>query len=62
MREMTEYEAEKEYVQYLDEVYGPVKVAGLMYETSEILQRLDEPAFREGFNNWLDAEDIELED
>lgn len=62
MRELTEYEAEKEYIEFLDEVYGPVEVAGLKYETSEILQRLDPTAFREGFNNWIDAEDIELED
>ncbi len=61
MREMTEYAAEKAYIEFLDEAYGPVRVAGLLYETSEILQRLDQTAFRTGFNDWLDAEGIELE-
>ncbi len=48
--------AEKLYNNYLDEVYGEVFVAGLSYNTSYILELVDETAYRIGFTEWLDSE------
>ena len=42
----------------LDDVYGEVEIAGLSYSTSYALKELDLIAYREGFNNWTDTEEI----
>lgn len=59
---MTEYEATKMFNAALNDMYGTVNVAGLEYETDQVLQAIDETAYRTYFNDWLDGEDIELED
>jgi len=40
----------------LDEIYGTVTVAGYEYDTARALKSLDEVAYNESFNNFIDAE------
>lgn len=56
MCELTERELEQRYCDFLDEVYGTVKIAGYEYDTSRALAELDPTAFRCGFSDWLDSE------
>ena len=46
----------KEYDECLDSE-GPVKVCGLTFYPSRILEELDPTAYRCGFNDWLDSEE-----
>ena len=48
---------EKEYDEFLDEVYGIVKVCEYEYNTSQILKEVDPTAYRCGFVDWLDSEE-----
>ena len=53
------------YDNMLDEIYGEVLVAGLcLGNTSEVLKRCDNTAYRTGFVDWLDGESqfTELDD
>lgn len=61
MRQLSEHEALKEYDGMLDECFGMVKVAGYEYPTSQCLRDTDPTAYRCGFNDWCDAEGIEVE-
>lgn len=56
-----EWEAERMYDEMLDEVYGDIEIAGMHYQTSRALKELDSIAYRCGFNDWLDAEGLEVE-
>lgn len=56
MTRLTDCDLEQLYCEFLDEIYGTVKIAGLEYETSSALKEIDPTAFRCGFNDWLDAE------
>jgi hypothetical protein len=47
-RELTE----KDYDEFLDEVYGDVQIAGLKYSTSLALKEIDPVAYRCGFADW----------
>ena len=47
---------EARYDEFLDEVYGEVKIGGYFYSTSHALKEVDPIAYREGFNNWIDSE------
>ena len=60
--QLTERAALERYDQYLDDVYSPVEVAGIEFDASRILKELDPIAYRTGFNDWTDSEDIEIED
>ena len=40
---------EEEYMDYLDEVFGPVNICGLEYQASQALKEIDPIAFRVGF-------------
>lgn len=53
----SDYDLHKQYDESLDEE-GPVTVAGLKYEPSDILKNVDEVAYRTGFNDWLDGQDF----
>ena len=54
----TDNDLESMYEDMLDDVYGEVEIAGLSYSTSYALKELDLIAYREGFNNWIDTEEI----
>lgn len=45
---------------YLDEVWGEVKICGLEYCTSRVLKLADEVIYRCGKNDWLDWEYREI--
>lgn len=59
---MTEREAENLYKEMLDECYGTVTIAGYIYATSQALKEIDEVAYRCGFNDFCDAEGIDLDE
>lgn len=54
--DFTDSEMEDRYQDTLDEIYGEVDIAGHSFSTGRALRELDEIAFREGFNNWIDSE------
>lgn len=45
----------REYDEYLDDVYGVVKIAGLSYLTSRALKDVDPIAYDVGYWDWLGA-------
>jgi hypothetical protein len=46
----------------LDGTHQDVELCGLSYSPSYVLRRVDEPAYREAFNNWRDASEyVELD-
>lgn len=53
---LTDYDLHQMFEEFIDDVYGDVRIFGLDYPTSYVLERVDGPAYREGFNNWLDGE------
>lgn len=61
---MTRYilnsDATDRYNEMLDEVYETVKIGELHYDVSRVLSEVDPIAWREGFNDWLDSEDLEI--
>ena len=65
--EKDEYESqsrdkEEAYDEFLDDVYGDVKIGGYEYATSKALKDVDEIAYREGYNYWADGEITRLEE
>jgi len=58
---MTTTEAYTAFDEMLDECYEDVSVAGMTYSTSRALLELDPIAYRCGFNDWADAEGIDLD-
>lgn len=57
----SEPEAVRAYSDVLDEAYGTVEIAGLVFETSRALRQLDPIAFRTGMLDWADSEGIDIE-
>lgn len=52
-----------QYNEYLDNsVDVPVQVAGINFDGSRILRTLDPIAYRVGFDDYLDAEGIDLDE
>lgn len=54
--ELTDWELEEQFDDMLDEVYGDVEIAGLMYTTSRALSELDPTAYRCSFLDWINAQ------
>jgi len=54
--ELTDYELDERYRQFLDEHYGQIDICGLKYLASIALREIDPTAYRCGFNDWLDIE------
>lgn len=59
---ISEDDALTRYDEYLDEIYTPYNIGVLEFAPSRVLKELDPTAYRTGFNDWLDSEDLELED
>ena len=59
---ITYEEAEEQYGELLDEVYGDVSIAGFTYSTGYALRSLDPIAFRQGVLDNLDSDYDEIED
>lgn len=55
-------EAIAAYDEFLNEVDGPVKIGSLTFDASRVLRKLDPIAYRVGFFDWADAEDIDTDD
>lgn len=47
---------DQRYDEFLDEVYGDVKVGSYEYSTSRTLKEIDPIAYRVGFDDWSDSE------
>ena len=58
----TERDAIQAYEDMLDECYGTVEIAGFTFDTARALRELDPIAYRCGFNDWCDAEGINLDE
>lgn len=59
---ISETDALARYDENLDEIYTPYNIGVLEFAPSRVLKDLDPTAYRTGFNDWLDSEDLELED
>ncbi len=46
------------YRQWLDDVIGEIQVGSLTFDASRIIEELDPIAFRCGFSDYTDSEDI----
>lgn len=55
-----EWDAEQQYEDLLDEVYGVVNIAGMDFDTGRTLRLLDPIAFRCGMLDYFDSEGIEI--
>lgn len=55
------YTAARRYDEYLDEVYGPVTVAGETFDTSRALRLLSPTTYHVGLNDWADSQGIVIE-
>ena len=61
MMKVTEERAYEMYNEMLDE-QGTIKIGNLEYNPSYILKKVDPVAYRVGFNDFLDAYEIEIID
>lgn len=59
-KKISEYNAEKMFREYLDDCFPSYKIGDLEYFPSQILEECDPIAFRCEFNDWLDAEELEI--
>lgn len=62
MRYISEYEAEKLYIEFLNEVEPPVFLCGLSYSPAQVLAAVDATAYRCGFLDWLDSEGLTMDE
>lgn len=58
MKRISERELHEMYDESLNDCFDKVEIAGLVYETAFALSVVDPTAYRCGFADWLDANDI----
>jgi hypothetical protein len=58
MRYISEREATESYNELLDDAYPEVRIAGLTFQPSRIVAELDPIGWRQGYLDWLDAENL----
>lgn len=58
---VSEREALERFDDFLNEVFPTYSICGYDYDPAQALKNCDQVAYREEFNNWLDAEGLELE-
>jgi hypothetical protein len=58
---MTEKEAYNQYDEFLDSEWT-VKVYGMIFDSSRVLRELDPIAYRVGFNDWCDSQEIDTDE
>jgi len=56
----SEHKAESQFDDFLQEAYGTIEVCGMTMDAGIVLKECDNTAYREAFNNWTDAEKIEV--
>ena len=62
MKYISEHEAEALYAELIDECHPTIKIFGVEYTPSQVLKKLDAIAYKCGFNDWLDAENLTTDD
>jgi uncharacterized ferritin-like protein (DUF455 family) len=62
MKRMNEEQATELFNEFFNEVIGDVKIGNLTYEASRTLKEVDPIAYHQEFLNWMDFEEIEIED
>ena len=50
--------ADEQYREFLDEINPIVTICGMEYLPSTVLEQVDPIAYRCGFNDWLDSENL----
>jgi len=58
MKYVPEHEAHDRYDEMLDECCELVRIGSLTYDPSHVLKNVDPIAYRCGFVDWLDSEDL----
>ena len=58
MKYLSEYKALNLYDDMLDECYEEIKIGSLTYLPSQVLKEVDPIAYRCGFIDWLDSENL----
>lgn len=58
MRYIGEREAEERYIRFLNETEPAVDICGWTYSPAQALKAVDEIAYRQGFYDWLDFENL----
>lgn len=53
---LTERESFERFDDFLNEIHETVSICGYDYDPARALKMLDEVAYREEYNNWLDNE------
>src|SRR5699024_9808202 len=56
--DITELVDPSHYDEFLDEVYPMVEIGGCQYYPSTVLEKVDPVAYRCGFSDWADDQDI----
>jgi hypothetical protein len=56
-----ESNAEQQYDDMLDELY-PVEIGGMSFCASRVLKELDPIAYNCGFSDWLDANELTIDE
>jgi hypothetical protein len=51
-----QWAAEQAYEEFVNEAHPAVQIGDLVFDPAEVLQALDPIAYRNGFNDWLDAQ------
>lgn len=59
-RYILESDAIDRFNEFLNEVHETVKIGDLHYDPARVLAEVDPIAWRTGFNDWLDSEDLEI--
>jgi hypothetical protein len=54
MTQFSDYQLDKMFCEFLDEVYGDIDICGYKYQPSRALREVDPVCYREVYNNWLD--------
>lgn len=60
MTTIKEWEAEEQYMEFLNDMEGCIKIDGMEYPAGNVLRMIDRVAFREGMLNYFDSLDIEV--
>jgi hypothetical protein len=55
LKERSDIFTEQDFLNHLNDDYPEVKICGYLMQQGTILYRMDQPAFREEYNNYLDA-------
>lgn len=55
--DLDDYETMAKYDDWIDELYGTIRLGETEWETAYVLSQIDPVAYRVGFNEWIDSMD-----